>query len=245
MAGHVALIQSELVAKSDVAKAMSHLDDARLLSPGTLIEEAALRRQVAAVAATGDFDRLQMLAVHYLYRFPNSLYAGNFRREFASLVAERAPVGDAERMRQLESRLAVLDAPDLRAIYLAIAKEGLTKGKLGVARFAAGNATRLLDDDAVERERARLYETAALAIASGSDEGLSTLERAAGADLGKEDIELLVAVRSVVGEIRRLPPPSPPVTEAQLGEMAASMKTVASVRQVIERTDRLLREAVK
>ena len=49
--GHVAFVQGELVAKKEPAKALAHLDDARLLAPGTLIEEAALRRQVALSAA--------------------------------------------------------------------------------------------------------------------------------------------------------------------------------------------------
>jgi len=245
MAGHVALIQSELVAKKDTRKAMAFLDEARLLSPGTLIEEAALRRQVAAVAAAGDFDRLQALSVRYLYRFPNSLYAGNFRREFAGLVVERAPADDAERLRRLEAELAALDAPDLREIYLSIAKEGLIKGRLGVTRFAAKNAVRLMGDDAVEGERARLYDTAASALTSGSQEGLAALERAAGAPLGEDDLELLAATRAVVDEIRRLPPEPARPTEAQLQEMAASVKVVAHARQAIERVDRLLSEAGK
>ena len=35
MAGHVAYVQGELAAKKEPAKALAHLDDARLLSPGT------------------------------------------------------------------------------------------------------------------------------------------------------------------------------------------------------------------
>ncbi len=121
----------------------------------------------------------------------------------------------------------------------------MPRGRRGGGRFAAKNATRGRGEDAARGERARLYETAAWAIANGSDEGLSALERAATGVLGEDDMELLVATRAVVGEIRRLPPPSAPPTETQLTEMAGSMKAVGSARRTIDRVDRLLSEARK
>lgn len=49
MAGLVAYVQGELVAKKEPAKALVYFDDARLLSPGTIIEEAALRDRKSVV----------------------------------------------------------------------------------------------------------------------------------------------------------------------------------------------------
>lgn len=42
-AGHVAMIQSALVAKEDPGKAMRLLDQARVLAPGTLVDSFAPR----------------------------------------------------------------------------------------------------------------------------------------------------------------------------------------------------------
>jgi chemotaxis protein MotC len=245
MAGHVALIQSELIAKKDPQKAMDFLEEARLLSPGTLIEEAALRRHVTALAAAGDFDRFQALATRYLHRFPNSLYAGNFRRQFASEIVARAQAGDAARMSTLESGLAALDAADQREIYLSIAKEGLIKGKLEVTRFAARNAVRLAAEPTADGVRARLYAAAALAVIDASDQGPSALASLEGATLSEDDAELLAAAGSVVAEIRQLPPDGAQPTEAQVNEMAASLKVVAQARQAVERADQMLSEAGK
>jgi chemotaxis protein MotC len=240
IAGHVALIQSELIAKTDAATAIALLDEARLLSPGTLIEEAALRRQVTAVAAAGDFDRFQDLAARYLHRYPDSLYAGNFRRQFAGEIVDRAPTGDPERMARLELGLASLEISDQREIYLTIAREGLTKGRLEVSRFAARNAGKLAGEETPDGMRARLYEVVASAILHGSDEGLLSLSRRVGASLADEDAELLAAASSVIAEIRQLPPEGSRPSAAQLAEMATQFPTVAQAHASIERADQAL-----
>ena len=93
MAGHVAYVQGELAARKEPAKALVHLDEARLLSPGTIVEEAALRRQIALLAAAGSADRYEALATQYLRRFPNSVYAGGFRQQFALAIAGECGCG--------------------------------------------------------------------------------------------------------------------------------------------------------
>ncbi|TIV45467.1 MAG: chemotaxis protein MotC, partial [Mesorhizobium sp.] len=53
----LALVKGSLLAADDPAQALALLDEARLLSPGTLVEEAALRRSVGIAAAQGDAAR--------------------------------------------------------------------------------------------------------------------------------------------------------------------------------------------
>ena len=48
VAGHVALIQAELAGKAESTKILARLGEARLLAPGTMIEETALRREVSS-----------------------------------------------------------------------------------------------------------------------------------------------------------------------------------------------------
>ena len=48
IAGHVALVRAELATKKDPDKALALVSEARLLAPGTMIEEAALRHEVRA-----------------------------------------------------------------------------------------------------------------------------------------------------------------------------------------------------
>ena len=137
MAGHVAYVQGELAAKKEPVKALAYLDDARLLSPGTIVEEAALRRQIALLAAAGKADRYELLATQYLRRFPSSVYAGGFRQQFAAAIAVHTNAGEPGRLARLESMLGGVEQADRREVYLTIAKEAIAKGKVEMAKFAA------------------------------------------------------------------------------------------------------------
>ncbi len=245
LAGHIALVQSELIAKTDPGKALALLDDARLLAPGTLIEEAALRRQVCAVAATGDIDRFEMLASNYLRRFPKSMYAGSFRHQFAADVAGRNDAGSPSRSARLEATLEALDLADRQDVYLTIAREALLKGKVELARFAAGSALRLLGEGSPERLRAQLYEAAALVVTEDFDKGVSVLEAMETTQLGGEEAELFAAAVAVAAEVRRLPAPGDATGQPGSEDIAATFKAAGTARQAIARVDQLIGETGK
>ena len=77
-AGTVALVQAALVDKSDPDKALILLDQARLLAPGTLIEESALRRQILLLSSVGRFDEIDRLLRRYVRQFGKSYFARAF-----------------------------------------------------------------------------------------------------------------------------------------------------------------------
>ncbi len=84
--GHLALVLATLFAKDDAAKAGRMLDEARLLVPGTLVEEAALRRQIFLSADAATLDKFVSLSRQYLRRFHTSVYAGNFKHRLTSFA---------------------------------------------------------------------------------------------------------------------------------------------------------------
>ena len=83
----MALVQSALLAQSDFKAAIERLDEVRLLMPGTLVEEAALRREIFLVGQVDDFDKFESLAMQYFRRYRHSIYAGTFRQRFSLAVA--------------------------------------------------------------------------------------------------------------------------------------------------------------
>ena len=85
-AGQVAFARSVLETKRDPKAAVSLLDWARLLAPGGLVEEAALRREIAILAEARDVPRAARLAREYAIRFGASLYGPDFFRELAGLI---------------------------------------------------------------------------------------------------------------------------------------------------------------
>jgi chemotaxis protein MotC len=245
LAGHVALVQSELVAKAEPAKALALLDDARLLAPGTLIEEAALRRQVTTLAATGDADRFALLSGAYLRRFPKSVYAGSFRHQFAVDAASGEHAGDPSQMARLEAILAALDLDDRRDVYLTIAREAVLRGKVELARSAAASAMRLFPEGNAERLRAQLYEAAALAVTDEFARAVSTLAAVGTAGLQTEDAELLDAAVEVAGKVRRLPASEEAASAADAEDIAAAFKAAGRAREAIARVDKLIGETGK
>lgn len=243
VAGHVALVQSELLAKSDPKRSIALLDDARLISPGTLVEEAALRREVAAVAAQSDFARFQALSSLYLRRFPNSVYAGSFRQQYADIVAGTDFAKQPQRLSMFADALTGMKPADQRDLSLLIARQGLIKTNLIIARQAAEAAIRLSKADSVEGTRARVYQAAILVISAQIDEVLSALDGLDREKLTPEERDLADAAFAVGREIKREPPqpdgrPPQAIVDETLGAFNGAERASAAVAKV----DRMLAE---
>jgi len=239
--GHVAFVQAELAAKAEPAKALAHLDDARLLAPGTLIEEASLRRQIALVGATDDANRYEALAAQYLRRFPHSLYAGGFRQQFAAAVAGNARASEPDRLQRLEAIMGGVGPAERRDVYLTIAQEALHKGKVGVAAFAAASAGKMADADSVEQARARAYEGAALVVSAEVERGAAMLSGIDRSKLVESDLALVDAGLAVAAEVTRLPEP----TDAEDAPPSAASHAVERAMKAIAQVDQMLNEARK
>ena len=59
---YVALVKGSMLVEAEPRNALALLDRARLLGPGTLVDEAALRRSLPAAVALGDASRFMRLA---------------------------------------------------------------------------------------------------------------------------------------------------------------------------------------
>lgn len=215
LSGHIAMVQSALVAKDDRGKAIQLLDQARILAPGTLVEEAALRRGIFLADETGDLEKFASLSSQYIRRFPNSTYADNFRRRFADSVTRFGLASDAAQFGKLERLLTEFDSVDQLRLYLKIAQSGLLNGKIASARFAAERATRLSKDGSVEGARSKLYEAAALILTSSPDRGVGVLESLDASPLARRDAELRDAVAAIAQQIRKGPEDSQRSVEAE------------------------------
>jgi chemotaxis protein MotC len=238
LAGHVAYVQGELASRKEPAKALAYFDDARLLAPGTIVEEAALRRQIALLAAASEPERYDRLAVQYLRRFSHSVYASGFRQQFATGLAQAKAI-DAARLAKLEGLLDGLDPPERRDIYLMLAKEAVAHGKVDTARFAAVRAMRLTEDGSPEHERARLYEAAALVTSEDLERGVETLRTLDRRKLTGADAVLREAALAVAADVRRTPD-----TPAIAPERAQETSPIGErARRAIAQVDELLSKA--
>jgi chemotaxis protein MotC len=241
VAGHLALVQSTLTMHKDAARALALLDEARLSSPGTLVEEAALRRQAFLALAAGNRDLFEALSSRYLRRFADSVYAESFRRQFATEVVGQKYAVDAARLERLEAILADLAAAHRLDIYLMMSAEGIVRGKVEAIRMAAGQASGLAEADAAAKARAELYKGAALVATDELESGLAALEGIDKSLLDGSDGELLEAALALAGEMRRWPESG----DAAGGMPEIEAKAHEAERPVISATARVLSAAQK
>lgn len=206
LGAEIALVQSALVAQDDLKAAIALLDEVRLMMPGTLVEEAALRREIFIVGQDDDFEKFEGLAIRYFRRYRHSIYAGNFRQRFALSVARFSFVQRPDRFPRLVAVLDHLDKASQRALYLLIARTALVRGKTEMTVLAADRVFALSDDDSTERVRARLYRAAARVATAAHSTAIAELEQVDKTKLSERDVELQVAALAIGLNVRKALP---------------------------------------
>lgn len=188
--GPLALVEATLFAGSDPKKAAHFLDTARLLVPGSLVEEAALRRQITLETDPATLSKFVALSRQYLHRFQSSIYAQNFKQHLAAAAVRIGARGDVALIGRLDPIMEELPKEEQRALFLGIARAAITQGHMDAARYAAERAATIATDSARDSARAQLYLDAAAIVSDDVVKGIAALEAADGARLSPEDADL-------------------------------------------------------
>ena len=253
LAGAIGLTQAALTVTQNPVRAIALLDRVRLLLPGTLAEEGALRREIFTLGQIGDLGKFETLAIQYLRRFPHSIYAGNFRQRLAFQLM-RFDVGqDADRFATLNRILAELGSESRRDLYLLIARTAIQEGKTASALLATDKALALCAPGSAEAAQAMLYRAAAEIVDLATfQSGLSTLRRLDRAKLPSRDVPLLDAALATADEIGRGLTGRPGLPEADIaGSKPAQAvdaadgpaRLIPKAQAMIDQVDLLLRKA--
>jgi chemotaxis protein MotC len=196
------LIRGSMLVEEDAAAAQALLGRARLLAPGTLIEEAALRRQ--AMLAIQEPETLVLLASTYLRRFGQSPFASAFISQLAFAIPGTPPEAQQALSTQLDPLMLAARTTDRQTFYTILARTSLVGGNHALARLATERAVAEAPDPSTLLS-ARLYR-AALGIA-GKDyrPAVQELKSLMRAPLQPADQDILKAAISVAQELRRWP----------------------------------------
>jgi chemotaxis protein MotC len=240
LGGHLALVQATLCAGQDRSKAIALLDLARLVEPGTLVEEAALRKEMSLIGPTGDIDKFTLLARRYLSAFGHSVYADNFRQLVAATAMQISNADTDAAGLSLSRLAATLDRADQRRLYLAIAHAAIVAGHIRMASLAANEAKLRAEPGSTEQARAEVYLGAATIIGERYDEGRHLLETVSSDRLGLRDQALRASALAVSDVIRRPPTPSPNATPA-----AQRSDVLAEGERMLATADDILKRATK
>lgn len=179
LAGQVAFAQSVLETTHDGKKAIALLDLARLLAPGGLVEEAALRREVSLVGDERDIGRFASLCRQYAARFGHSIYADHFLHGLAAVVVKADLIENLATLKKFQAFVTAL-SPDVRRDFLlTIARAETLDGKFAVAEVASGEVLQDAPSNSVDEARGQLYEAAARILTPEYDSGFAELQRVA------------------------------------------------------------------
>ncbi len=241
LGGHLALIQATLAAPSDQIKAIALLDLARLLEPGTLVEEAALRKEMSLIGATGDLDKFALLARRYRSGFTQSIYAGNFRQLVAETAMQLGAGDDAVAAGKLGMVLGGIERPERRRLYLVIARQAAIAGHTLMAIAASEEAGRLAERFDPDEARARVYFGAAAVVDPRYELGVKALTSVAPQRLDVADRALRASALSVAALIRRLPGKGSETTALADGQDTL----VADGERALAATDTLIKGATR
>lgn len=243
LGGQIALVQAALVLSQDRQRAIESLALARLLAPGTLVEETALRRQISLVGQTQDVEAFAYLSRQYARRFKSSLYAEEFRESFTQTFMR---IGIAAPEDQLIKLKPILDSfePDERCrLAILISRASLLSGAWRSAESFADTIMRLPIDPSCDVPRARFYRAAARALIPKNDADLTALDRFDPDRLIPEDRALRRASLAYARIVRSFPDSVEPDTETKASLPAA--QTLADAMVALAEADRLLQEKRK
>ena len=247
IAGHVAMIKAALAAKENPQEAIRLLDLARILSPGTLVEETALRRELVLADEIADIDKFAFLSSEYIWRFPHSAYFESFRQRFVASALHFGLTINPSQFAALEELVGQIDSVGQLALYLQIARKSIIDGKPGAALFAARKAGALAADASAARARATLYESAALILTDQYEKGLREFESVDPSWLPKQDVQLKELVASLAKQIGDGPGNQRGPRQLDSNEPAVASNiqspTVASASKLIDLAQQQLGEA--
>jgi chemotaxis protein MotC len=201
LAGHIALVRGGLVSASDKTKAAALLALARLLVPESLVEEAALRRELAVLDLTENIERYVRLARRYVEKYSKSPFSKNFWDTLTASTLANALSLPMARLASLEDVFAYAQAATRFELHAAIARRALLEARQDLA------ASEILKADAcAESEQAkarlRLYRFAMGAESGALENELAKVEKFDRSSLTPREQELLRIVNAALKRLR-------------------------------------------
>lgn len=211
----LALVKGSVLVQEKPEEALKFLDQARLISPGTLVEEAALRRSMPLLIAAKDAKRFLIASDQYVRAFLHSPYASQFADALVAGVIELHETVD---LPKLESIVDEMSPEQQQVVYLRIARRSAIDGLTALSQFATERVK--LTSTAVKAEddpRALLYAMLANVASVPPDQLQAELKRIDRSRLSSGDVRLLDAVTAVGDQMMAPTPvvePEPPVQAA-------------------------------
>jgi chemotaxis protein MotC len=196
---YLQLIGANALMEKDEATALKFFDWARLEAPGSIVEEAALRRALSATSRKGDTAKALPYARRYARRFMTSPYASQFADIFVGLAIDHQDVLPPSEIKEV---LSLVERRRQREIYLRLARRAAIFGHKPLAEFASREAQRLSEKgDDSQLALAELYSGIVNIPSDDIEDVLNRLNAIPDEELSPKDRFLRDAARVVAQEV--------------------------------------------
>ncbi|KZL24867.1 hypothetical protein [Pseudovibrio sp. Ad37] len=251
VAGQVALAQAILISNEDPAGAQRYFDLARLMMPGTLVEESALRRQAPMVAELGDTEKFERLSRRYLFQYSSSVFASEFRDTVADVISGSDYLKQEDEWDRVFQLVSEFDEESQSILLLRLAKAALISGNTAFAVKGGAAFLDLNSDDAERVSEAKLYLSAAKASGEEWEQAISGLVEVKAADLSAGNQLIQTAAIAMANTIREWPQPETPaasefvpyVPHVGLEEKLYDTEVLVPFKSALNDADEALKEA--
>lgn len=221
LAGQLAYAQSVLKTSRDPERALDLLDLARLLAPGSLVEEAALRREILLAGDRRESERVIFLARQYVERYGQSIYAQDFILGLANNSIRFRLIDQPADLDKFKSLMALATQEQRRGFLLSVARASIVMGRLDLAGPAAADGLAESPRGSSDEARGQMYVAASRISTESYENGVAELKAVDRPRLSPADQNLLAAISSAAAHLRDAP------TDAALADANREMHTAA------------------
>ncbi|MFN3890892.1 MAG: hypothetical protein ACK4MV_10885 [Beijerinckiaceae bacterium] len=242
--GHVALVQAALIPRDKPDEQLARLSVARLLMPGSIIEESALRRSVDIAASARKDEQTLILLEQYHRRFPRSAYAPTLEARALGILTEQLLSEDGALRERAISVSGNLRPEQRKAILVQVAQRALRTGSYEPAMLSAGRLLAEATPGTQDAAKASLYLGAAEIVAGRFDEGVGRLTRVEQGLLDAQHQRLHRAATLLAMQMRSWPPnngKAPP--KRPNGETTVVDKTISHAETLLVDATRAIKKA--
>ena len=197
----VAFAKGNLFSRTAPRRAIQQYDLVRLEAPGTLLEEASLRRLMALHASYGNGEACTRMAKQYARRFINSPY----RKQYLTML--RGGVVSMRRTIPLEDvgELAQLMPPAYGiSLHMHLVRGSLESGHMKLAQYSLaqiGALSAKKKDAPINQTQLKLFGLLANMTSADPNEMLKELDAIDRSRLAAVDIKLLERAQGILGYI--------------------------------------------
>ena len=197
------LVLGNATALQDPKISLTYYDWARLIAPGTNIEEAALRRSLVLATRLKNVDKGFSYALSYARRFLTSPYASQFADVFVELAVDNYSDQTESKLQEI---LSFMDAPRQREVYLRIARRSAIAGMGTLTRLSTERAEALsTESDSQPEALASLYSGLVDVPSDGILKAVKDISAIPDDKLSPRDRALRNAAQAVAEEVLRMP----------------------------------------